>query len=407
MWLKNRTFDEGKSRLFDSTAFHFNALRAMGHSMYDGASPGEVLAVIGRIVDRDTEGWYRSWREMAEFCEQLADKSSDKVSKGNAYLRASNYYRASEFFIFAPDDRKKKLYSKSVEMFQKGIENLGIRHKIWYVPYDKGKMRVYYFPGDASKPLLMACNGFDGTNEESYFIMGAGAIRRGYPVILYEGPGQSSMIREYGIAFTRDWHRPVSQILDFAERREKELKDRKKILVGISLGGILAGRAAASEKRIDGVVLWGNAFDMKNVVFEEMPESGTEAFEKGRKKDFNFGSNIAVKTAEVTKDVDLLWGMNHGKWVMGAETFYDYVAKIADFHLRDTAGQITGDVLALAGEKDHFSSINRQDKKHFKNARSFTFVTFPEKYGAASHCQLGATEQALLEIFKWIDEKGP
>ena len=135
---------------------------------------------------------------------------------------------------------------------------------------------------------------FDGTNEESYFFMGAGAIERGHPLILYEGPGQSAMIREYNIKFTLHWHKPVSKILDYIEANKVDLKSRKKILVGISFGGILVGRAAAVEKRIDGIIMWGNVFDWKTSFSSEVPSLFISWLESGkRKKLFNFISNLA------------------------------------------------------------------------------------------------------------------
>lgn len=93
--------------------------------------------------------------------------------------------------------------------------------------------------------MFVVHGGFDSTNEESYFLIAAALIERGYPVLMFEGPGQSSMARDYNIHFTVDWHRPVGAILDFVERRLPELSGNRKVLVGISFGGLLAARAAA------------------------------------------------------------------------------------------------------------------------------------------------------------------
>ncbi|MGD0275763.1 MAG: hypothetical protein ABSB79_06875 [Syntrophales bacterium] len=238
--MAKNTSNKGVRWLFSSTAFHYQAIRTMGHSIYHGALPGEVLSAISQIRDEDTESWFDNWQRMAKHCELLADKACDNISGGNALLRASNYYRTSEFFLEPSDKRKRETYNKSVETFQLALETLGIKYEIWYVPYETGEMRTYYFPGDEDKPLIITCGGYDSTNEESYFWIGCAAIQRGYPLIMFEGPGQSNMIREYGIRFTPDWQKPVSKIIDFIENKETVPSFRKKILFGISLGGLLA-----------------------------------------------------------------------------------------------------------------------------------------------------------------------
>ena len=69
-------------------------------------------------------------------------------------------------------------------------------------------MQAYYFPGKSNGPMFLVHGGFDSTNEEGYFLIAAPLIERGYPVLAFEGPGQSSMARDYNIPFTVDWHRP-------------------------------------------------------------------------------------------------------------------------------------------------------------------------------------------------------
>ncbi len=56
----------------------------------------------------------------------------------------------------------------------------------------------------------MACNGYDGTIEELYAWLTKSANERGYNVLLYEGPGQGSVIREQKLTFTAEWNEPTS-----------------------------------------------------------------------------------------------------------------------------------------------------------------------------------------------------
>ena len=51
------------------------------------------------------------------------------------------------------------------------------------------------FSGDAiyDGPLLVMVNGYDGTMEELYMSFVAAALRRGFAVLTYEGPGQGAV----------------------------------------------------------------------------------------------------------------------------------------------------------------------------------------------------------------------
>lgn len=160
----------GTKYLYPSKRFHYQAARTLGHSIYQGAAPGEVFSVISRVEDGDVENWHKQWLGMGDRIEKLAESANDPVSMGNAYLRASNYYRASEFFMDTGDKNRLVIYNKSVDTFKKGLKNLGIKYQEYFIPYQTGKMRNYYFPGDKDKPLVFVCGGFDSTNEESFFL---------------------------------------------------------------------------------------------------------------------------------------------------------------------------------------------------------------------------------------------
>src|SRR5277367_6613065 len=87
--------------LFDDEMFSFETLRAAGHGAYGGAELGEVLVTARAIPEGDEAAWQQQWKATAERVEQLARQSlagGHRVSAREALLRASNYYRAAEFF---------------------------------------------------------------------------------------------------------------------------------------------------------------------------------------------------------------------------------------------------------------------------------------------------------------------
>ena len=373
----------------------------MGHAPYGGALPGEVFALISRITD--DESWRRQWFAMARKCESMARNSIDRISKGNNLLRASNYYRAAEFFIPPCGDNlemKKELYRSSMKTFQEGLTELGTSFKIYQVPWKSGHMLVYFFPGDNRKPAVFIHGGYDSTNEESYFFTGAALIARGYPVIMFEGPGQSGMIREFGVRFTPHWHEPVGRIIDFMISREPVIDKLKKVLIGISLGGLLAGRAAAYEPRIDGVVLFGAPYDMVDAALFQMSSAGRWLY----RNHFRRTIEILVGWKE-KKDRAIRWGLSSGMWTVGGENAYDMLKAFEAYTLRDVHDKVRCHVLCIHGERDIYVSDQKQVdhfKTSFGKSASYTFKILKEEDGSAEHCQIGATEQASREIVNWL-----
>ena len=93
--------------------------------------------------------------------------------------------------------------------------------------------------GGATRGEVVIHAGYDAYIEE--FVGLAQAFRAaGFDVVMFDGPGQGSTLMREGIPMTPDWAAPVGAALDrFA------IDDAT--LIGISLGGCLAVRAAASN----------------------------------------------------------------------------------------------------------------------------------------------------------------
>jgi alpha-beta hydrolase superfamily lysophospholipase len=134
--------------------------------------------------------------------------------------------------------------------------------EVFQAPYSGTGLKAVYYPGPESaeeRPLIVFCGGYDSTLEELYFILTAAALQRGYSMLTFEGPGQGSALREQGLIFTHEWEKPTAAVLDAFLAHHA--RPGKMVLVGMSMGGLLAPRAAAFDARLDGVV----AFD---VLFE-------------------------------------------------------------------------------------------------------------------------------------------
>ena len=86
---------------------------------------------------------------------------------------------------------------------------------------------------------------------EEFYSVACYIADMGYDVILFEGPGQGAALRRSSLYMTYEWEKPVAAVLDYFQLSDVTL-------VGVSLGGYLAPRAAAFEERITRLV----AFDV-------------------------------------------------------------------------------------------------------------------------------------------------
>ena len=64
-----------------------------------------------------------------------------------------------------------------------------------------------------SKETILVCGGYDSFIEE-FVLQVNDFVKKGYSVILYEGPGQGECISQ-GIYFTDAFHKATSEVLDF------------------------------------------------------------------------------------------------------------------------------------------------------------------------------------------------
>ncbi|MGA9851996.1 MAG: alpha/beta fold hydrolase [Gammaproteobacteria bacterium] len=390
--------DRGNPRFFTDQTYNFETIRVLSDTSVVGGDTGEVSQAIAGLKAGDANGWYTAWKAAGDRVMALAHGTADPISRGRALLRASNYYRSAEFFLSPQDPRRPAIWKDNVDALYAGLDTLGVKYERGVVPYGKYHLNTVYYPGPAGaekRPLLVVVNGYDGTMEELYFSVAAAAYQHGYSVLTYEGPGQGSVLREQGLTMTPDWEKPNGAILDAF--LAKHPAPTKIVLIGESLGGYLAPRAAAFDPRIDGVVAYDVFFDGGDIASRNIPKFVWWLH--------NHGHDQVVKfLAGLHSDPGSIWAQQNGEWVFGdkdplavAETFKLYT-------LSHIASRITADVLILAGADDHFVPLRQVDefKRSLTHARSVRSIVFDRASGGSEHCQLGAPSLWQAALFDWL-----
>jgi 2,6-dihydroxypseudooxynicotine hydrolase len=144
------------------------------------------------------------------------------------------------------------------------------------IPYEGGEIMpgILRKPGHVSRPpVVILIPGLDSVKEELHSY-GEDFLRRGMAVLAIDGPGQGEM--EFRHPIRPDYEVPVRHAIDYLATRADV--DAARIgLMGVSLGGYYAPRAAAFERRVRAAIAIAGAYRFADH-FEQLPVLTREAF---------------------------------------------------------------------------------------------------------------------------------
>jgi pimeloyl-ACP methyl ester carboxylesterase len=376
-------FKTGTFPLHPNPNFNFQLNRA---NIWSNGDLDELKNAAAQITDAAT------WRS------ELLKTAEGALRQGRTE-QAIAYYRMAEFFMYDGDSAKIATYDKAVQLFYNYHSELfasGVVKTV-NVPFESGHLPVLYTAPANEKPgdVLLLHGGYDSYLEE-FLPMLLYLRENGFAVYLFEGPGQGGVLRKQGMAFIPEWEKPVKAILDYFDLDGVTI-------VGLSLGGMLAPRAAAFEKRIHRVVAWSIFPNFLDIILATRPK-GLQIILKyllkhGCKVPIN---RVMMKQAQ--KDPLAEWGLRHGMHNMGVDSPYDYLVKAERFQYTNVGALITQDFLLIGAAKDHFIPVKFYTTAIdcLKNVKSLTYRLFTEKEHAENHCNAGNPKLVLDTIILWV-----
>jgi dipeptidyl aminopeptidase/acylaminoacyl peptidase len=359
----------------DNRAWSHQLIRVIGEINNGGGDFGEIFRAASKMKVGDAESWFSQWNAMAQYVENLgieAEKRDHLVTARECYFRSSNYYRMADFYLDRYDAREKPTYLKHVSLFQKACALASPQIEPLSIPFEGvGHLHSYFVRSEKSPsdklPCVILFGGADATCEEGYFGFGASIRQRDMHAVLLDGPGQGYTLRFEGLYARHDYEKAVGTVIDYLISEKEDFIQKDKIgIIGRSMGGYYAARAAAMEKRVRATVVGDAIFDVTSDVYDYFPP--------------------------VRKAI---------QWDLGAKDDAEAREKLAKFNLSGIAEKIGSPILIIHGEQDYVSSpraakrlydsINHDDK---------TLKWYKAGHGVSSY-RAEAMELAL----DWLTEK--
>ena len=333
-------------------------------------------------------------RDMRDQARELFALGEAALSRGEK-LKGAYYLRCAEFCMFGDDPRRQPARRQFVQLMR---EHFGYGDGTHFdIPYANAALSAYRrLPAGPAKGTVVVFGGFDSYIEE-WFPLQTYLANAGYDVIGFDGPGQGASLEEGHLPLTHEWHKPVGAVLDY-------FKADTVTLIGISLGGCLALRAAAYEPRVHRVI--ADDCDMDHL--EVMLGLVTPAVRATLRSLLKMGADHVIDKvfARAAKDSPSTnFAVEQGMLVTGSKTASGYLKQMHLYRTEDVSPLIEQDVLLLGGTEDFCIPLHMfyDQIRMLTSARSVTARLFTRYEQGQQHCQIGNLGLQFRVIKDWLE----
>jgi pimeloyl-ACP methyl ester carboxylesterase len=323
---------------------------------------------------------------------------AEKALARHEQRKGAYYLRLAEFFMFTNDQRKLSTRQRFVDLL---LDNLQIASSAYSkIPFGTGWLPAYRLTPIKPKGTLLVFGGFDSYIEE--WLPAALVFRdAGYDTILFEGPGQGAALQLAHLPMIPEWEQPIKAVLDFFRLDAVNL-------LGFSLGGELAVRAAAFEPRVRRVIAYDVCTSALGFLLRPLPPPARQQLLAWIDAD-NEGAVNTFFAKAMAKSLFVDWGMQHGMHNAGVKTPYAMLKHFQRYETASVSPRVTQDVLLMAGFEDHGIAAHELPDQiaTLTHVRSLTARLFTRAEQAQNHCQVGNYGLAFRTIIDWMNGLGP
>jgi dienelactone hydrolase len=257
-----RTAANGISpRTFETCELFFSRL------FLAGLDWGDVTMVLKDVQKESTHtdwaDWHRRWSALGVHHESrataaIAAGALETARTANRKATACHHY--AEFFYFDDVAAKQASRDRVTDIFVRGMPYLVENVRELHVTHDGLDVPGYLMtpPGAGPWPCVVMVNGLDSAKEVELYAFARDFIARGMGVVVFDGPGQGVHVGRTPMVV--DFERVVAAVLAEAVA-QPEVDGSRMGIFGVSFGGYLAARAAATVPGFAACVNLSGGFD--------------------------------------------------------------------------------------------------------------------------------------------------
>lgn len=396
--------------LFSDPVHEDFASWALGFAPYGGGDVGELQAIAKQVKAGDDGSFYDAFVAFAKRRIAEGDAAAAKGHRATAhdcYLRAAGLLGLAYHPLYGTpvDPRLVDAFHLQMATFEQALKMADPPGEPIDVPYEHTKLPAYFLraPGHEGevRPVILVGGGWDSTVVENHLGIGVAALRRGYHVLLHDGPGQGRLLIDEGLPLRHDWEKVVTPVVD-AVLTIDVVDPHRIVYQPWSLGGYFAPRVAAYEHRLAAIVADPGQLDVGGKFADAMPMFGLGPEAIGRFPDLAPADERHIMGI-VNGDRSLHWMLvQRGFWTNDSPDLPSWLAELAKWKLSpDEVAAIECPTLVTAAESDMASS-NAKDLYDALRAPK-TFLQFTDADGAGMHCELLNRSLANRQILDWLD----
>lgn len=389
-------------RGFSDPEMDFQLLRSLGASSGGGGTVGEILVATSDITDGDPSTWPHAFASLAERTEIDGRDRLERghfVSAREALLRASNYWRAAEYYGDFRNPKTLEHGMKSRQCFLDGIRLFDWVVEDVRIPYKDTFLPGYFLApqGEGPFPTIAIMSGYDGTAEEMFFGPGRGGLERGWAIMLFEIPGQVGARRfNRNLTFLPDTGEAIRSVIDCTLSRP-QVDPERLVLYGASFGGYMVLSGALSEKRLKALIANSPIIDLYEYFaafglmrLEEMPEE--------------LSLEEITQIPEEYFSPEVKRTLTNFLLRFGQPSFNSLFTYLKQFTVTEHITDITVPTLALVGESE--GSIPLEQASFFaeNTGGDVTLYVFKQGSGADAHCQMNNLPLSNAVTYDWLEE---
>jgi dienelactone hydrolase len=345
-----------------------------------------IRDAAARGEDAGTGDFLAAWTDLTDQLDQQAGTAlaaGHGRTAGELWFRTTNYLCNAERMQSASSPGRVAVYRRVLDLAARAMEHRDPLVSRVAIAYEGTTLPGYFSQAPAAAsgpaPVIILWNGLDSTKEHMYTSSHwAELAARGISCLMVDCPGSGEALRLQGLTARPDSEAWASACVDYLLTRP-DVDPARIGLVGWSLGGYYAPRAAAFEKRLALVVAWGANHNWGAVQRRRLEREGE-------------------------RPVPHYW--EHVLWVWGQPDLDTFIEFADQIHLDGVASQITVPFLICHGANDRQIPLEYAHRSYAQAVASprRELRIFSPQEGGAEHIGLDHLPYVSAYIADWVSD---